>query len=343
MEQDKTPGEQVMRDKKILVLGCGSIGKRHIRNLIALDMRVAAFDVDAGKIDDVKKGLPVETFSNLDEALAGSSYDAAFICSPPTFHVPQALRLVKEGIHCFIEKPLSNSLYGVEELMAEAAARKRVVLIGYSVRFSRSFKAVKKLLDEGAVGRPLFLKASAGYYLPYWRPHEDYRKSYGASKELGGGIILDASHEIDYIRVLAGEVASVFGVVQKLSNLEIDTEDYAEIIMRHSSGIHSQIHLDYLQTNYRRSCEIVGDRGMILWDLNERVIKKFGPEDKEYHVHYEGLNANMNDMYMEETAHFFRCIKGVDRPLVDLKEAGRVQEIIRRIKDSSIQGTFLTV
>ena len=329
---------------KYLVIGCGSIGKRHTRNLVSLNVgEVTVVDTNKKRLDHLRNDLPVRTFSELNEALEADSYEAAFICTPPSLHVQQAITLAGRDIHCFIEKPLSNDLEGIEELKKISESKNRTVFIGYTVRFFPLIRKIQELIADNAIGKVLFLKASIGYYLPYWRPHEDYRKGYGANESLGGGIILDASHEIDYARLFLGEVEEVSSVCRKLSSLEIDTEDYAEITMRHKNGAYSHIHLDYLQTNYRRSCEIVGDKGMILWDINEGVLKQYGTKDKEYHVHYEGIGTNVNDLYLEETRHFFRCIAGEEEPLVGLNEGRRLQEIIMKIKEASREGRTLRV
>lgn len=329
---------------KILVVGCGSIGKRHIRNLISINAgEVIACDTSERKLDEVRKEFSIKAFSDIEEALNMDEYSAAFICTPPSYHVKQALKFLELGMHCFIEKPLSNSLEGIDDLINMANSKQKTVTIGYNIRFSPQLRKIKKTIDNGLIGDILSLRASSGYYLPYWRPNEDYRKGYGSKEEQGGGIVFDASHEIDYVRYLLGEVDEVFAVCKKLSSLEIDTEDFAEITMHHRNGAYSQIHLDYLQTNYRRSCEIIGESGMLVWDINERVLKQYGRKDKEYHVYYEGLNANVNDMYIEEVRHFFRCVNGEEEPLVTINEGKRIQEIIMKIKESSVKKRFLQV
>lgn len=329
---------------KMLVLGCGSIGKRHIRNLLSLNMgQIFAYDVDQQSLESVKEHPSVETLASMDEALFNCDFDAAFICSPPSEHVNQALSLLEKGSHCFIEKPLSNTLDNLDTLVKFAKRTMKTVLIGCNLRFSPLLIRIKDFLDNDVIGKPLFLKASLGYYLPYWRPNDDYRKGYGANRSMGGGIVLDASHEIDYARYLLGEVEEVFAVCKKLSDLDIDTEDFAEITMHHKNGSYSQIHLDYLQTNYRRNCEIVGDKGMLLWNVNERVLNVYSTRDKEYHVHFEGLNANVNDMYVEEIKHFFNCIRGDENPLVDAAEGKRLMEIIMKVKESSHKRGFVSL
>jgi predicted dehydrogenase len=304
---------------------------------------VTVIDSDRKKLDDIKKEIPVKTSPDLDKALETENYESAFICTPPSLHIQQATKLLNREMHCLIEKPLSNKLEGIDELIKVAESKNRAVLIGYTIRFSPFLTKIKELIAANAIGKVLFLKASVGYYLPYWRPDEDYRRGYGANETLGGGIVLDASHEIDYARFFLGEVEEVSSVCKKLSGLEIDTEDYAEITMRHNNGAYSQIHLDYLQTNYRRNCEIVGENGMLIWNINEGILKQYDMKDKEYHVHYEGLNANVNELYLAETRHFLRCMEGAEKPLVDLREGRRIQEIIMKVKEASDEGRALPV
>jgi predicted dehydrogenase len=326
----------------ILVVGCGSIGKRHIRNLISLGLgEITACDTEAKKLDTARSLFAIRGFLTIEEALLKNKYDAAFICTPPSYHVGQALQLLNHGLHCFIEKPLSNSLEKIDDLIRLADAKKKVVMIGYNLRFSPFLKKIKNILDDGVIGKIHFLRASIGYYLPYWRPDEDYRTGYGSQKQLGGGVVLDASHEIDYIQYLLGDISEVFAVSGKLSNLEIDSEDYAEIILRAKNGVYIQIHLDYLQSNYRRTCEIVGDAGMLLWNLNEGVLKHYSLHDKEFHVYYEGLNSNVNDMYIDEISHYFSCIRTGEEPLISLRDGKRVQEIIVKIKESAVSRQFI--
>jgi predicted dehydrogenase len=328
----------------ILVVGCGSIGKRHIRNLISLNTEsVSACDIDEQKRIDAEREFNIKTYRNLSDALDRYSADAVFICTPPSLHVAQAKQCLLKNAHCFIEKPLSDNLSEIDEIITLSKNRRKTVMLGYTLRFSASLRKIMDMIEHGQIGKVLFLRASVGYYLPYWRPHEDYREGYGSKLELGGGIVLDASHEIDYVRYLLGEVKEVFAVCRKLSRLEIETEDFAEITLHFEEGAYAQIHLDYLQSNYRRSCEIVGETGMLLWDINERTIKQYSLDDKEYHTYYEGLNANINDMYLEEIKHFFACIEDHREPLISLKEGKRVQQILMKIKESSDSGSMLPV
>ena len=220
----------------ILVIGCGSIGKRHIRNLKALNVRdIIAHDLRMERCREVEQEYGVKAYDDLEEALAQKP-DVALICTPTSLHIPPALSAARNGCHLFIEKPLSHSLDGVDELLEIVARKNLITLVGCNMRFHPSIALVKELLGKESIGKVLCARVQTGQYLPDWHPWEDYRQGYSANKSLGGGIILDGVHEIDYITWLLSEVSQVVCFSDKLSSLEIDTEDTAEILLRLKSG-----------------------------------------------------------------------------------------------------------
>lgn len=259
-----------MRKFRILVVGCGSIGERHIRNLKSLSTgEIIACDIDKKRISVIGEKYGVQTCANLSQALT-QSIDAALVCTPPSTHIPIALQIIEHGSHVFIEKPLSNSLKGVDELLRRAKDKKLVVLVGYNFRFHPGLVLVKEMLEREEVGKILSARAEVGQYLPDWRPWQDYRKSYTAQKRLGGGIILDGSHELDYMRWLLGEVREVSCMAGKLSRLEVDTEDTAEVLLRFRSGAMVAVHLDFIRHDYTRNCELIGEKGTIIWNYPDQ-------------------------------------------------------------------------
>src|SRR2546426_614100 len=212
---------------QILVVGCGSIGVRHIRNLRALGVAdIAVVDPLTDRVDQAVGMVGARPYRHLDEGLARKP-DAVLVCTPPYLHLDGARSGLLAGAHVFIEKPFSHSLEGVDELLALAEQHHRFICVGYNLRFHPGVQKLKMMLDSGAIGRLLVVKAEFGQYLPDWRPTQDYRESYTARAELGGGIILDASHEIDYVRWLGGEAVSVYAESGKLSQLEMKAEDTA--------------------------------------------------------------------------------------------------------------------
>jgi predicted dehydrogenase len=321
---------------RMLVVGCGSIGERHIRNLKGLSVgEIIACDIDKKRLSVIGKKYRVQTCADLPRALS-QDIDAALVCTPPNTHIPIALKVIEHGAHVFIEKPLSNSLKGVDELIKRAKNKKLIVFVGYNFRFHPGLMLVKKMLDRGEVGKILSARAEVGQYLPDWRPWQDYRQSYTARKELGGGIILDGSHELDYMRWLLGEVKEVSCFASKLSHLEVDVEDTAEVLLKFRSGAIANAHLDFIRRDYSRNCELIGEKGTIVWGYPERLVKVYSAHNKRWRV--IKIGGDPNDMYVEEMKRFFRCVQGKEKPLVSGEEGKRTLEIALAAKRSAKTG-----
>ncbi|MFC1874299.1 Gfo/Idh/MocA family protein [Chloroflexota bacterium] len=319
----------------ILVVGCGSIGKRHIRNLKALGAGdIIAHDSNMERCREVEQEYSVKVYDNLDASLAQKP-DAAFICTSTSRHIPPALAAARNGCHLFIEKPLAHSLEGVHELRDVVAQNGLITLVGCNMRFHPSIVLMKKLLEEGRIGRVLSARVQAGQYLPDWHSWEDYRQGYSANKSLGGGVLLDGIHEIDYITWFLGKVKRIFCFAGKLSSLEIDTEDTAEIILWLKSGAVAEVHLNYTQHPYGRSCHLIGEEGTILWDFHEKQVKLYSIGTKEWQVFDEPLDYDINQMYVDEMKHFIRCLEGRDKPMQDLEAGKKALEIVLAAKESA--------
>lgn len=309
-----------------LVVGCGAIGQRHIGNLKSLGYRVSGCEKDLSRAKQVKKKYKIEIFNDLAEALT-HQYDGVFICTPTSLHVPMSIEVAKRGGHLFIEKPLSNSLDKIDELLTIVNKNRLVVLVGCNTRFFPSFKLAKRLIDKNKIGKILSVKIECGFYLPYWHPYEDYRKAYSANKCLGGGVILDDIHEIDSLCWLFGGVKEVFCFADKMSNLKIDTEDIAEIFLKFKSGTIAQIHLDYLQRTYRRYYEFIGEKGIIIWDYIKQTVELYSGETNQWKIFQESINTNREGMFTDEVNHFMNCIKGKERSINDIPIAKKTLEV----------------
>lgn len=328
---------------RFLVIGCGSIGEKHIRNLkTPLARDVIACDVREERLRLIEKRYSIETYDDIEKAL-DQQVSAVLICTPTSTHLPIALAAANRGLHLFIEKPLSHTLDGIDQLIRIVQEKKLVALAGCNTRFFASMKFVKKLVDNGSIGRVLLAKASCGFYLPYWHPREDYRKSYTANKSLGGGIILDDIHEIDYLRWLLGEVSEVFCFSGKISNLEMDTEDFASILLKFEGGTMAEVHLDCLQHTYRRSCDLIGEKGIIIWDYIKESVRLFTEKEKKWQVFSKDLRTGKNAMFIAEMKHFIDCIEGKDTPISDLMQAKCVLEIALAAKKSAQTGKIIKI
>jgi predicted dehydrogenase len=321
--------------RRFLVIGCGSIGTRHIKNLLELGITdILAFDLQPDRRSEVNSRFGIETVETLDAAWERRP-DVAVITTPTALHVPIALHAAVRHCDLFIEKPLSNDWNSIEQLLAVVRQNCLMTLVGCNMRFHPGLMTVKKLLDRQAVGRVMSARVEFGQYLPDWHPSEDYRKSYSAQRHLGGGVILDVIHEIDYIRWLLGEVAGASCVAGKLSRLEIDTEDTAAILLGFQSGAIGEVHLDYIQRTYRRTCQVIGEEGSIHWDFSAGQVHWYLPNKKEPEVFDNPRGWSPDQMYLDEMKHYLRCLAREEKPQLDIFEAARVLQIALAAKESA--------
>ena len=175
--------------RRFLVIGCGSIGKRHIRNLISLGIDgvndIIAFDLDPARREEVEKKLGIATAQTIAAAWA-SRPEVCLITAPTAFHLTLARQAAERNCHLFIEKPLSHNWAGVEQLMSTVTDNHSITLVGCNLRFHPGLEKIKNLLAENAIGKIIAARVEVGQYLPDWHPWEDYRQSYSARRALGG-------------------------------------------------------------------------------------------------------------------------------------------------------------
>lgn len=306
---------------RFAILGGGSIGTRHARNLIALGQsQICIVETAQSQADALRAaGFQVET--DLSAAF-GPDIDAVLVCSPTIYHRDQTRAALEAGKHVFIEKPISHVWEGVDDLVKLAQESGLITLVGFNMRFRDGFLRAKSLLDSGRIGKPLAARANASFYLPHYHPTLDYRTRYQAQKALGGGVVLDDIHEIDYLAALFGPISEVFAVVERLSDLEMDTEDFAAMTLRHTSGVVTQLQLDFLSRVYRRSLEITGSQATLTLDHNTGEIRIYGPTPDEYTVLPQKMSVTVNQMYLDEMAHFIACLAGRETPIMNI-QSGR--------------------
>lgn len=325
---------------RVVLVGLGSIGRRHLGNI-----RYVEPDADVVVLRHSKNGEPVPEGANqvvysLDEAIAHKP-DVAFICGPTTMHVDPGVALASAGAHLFVEKPLASDLSGARALVDAAAKSRRTLIVGYNLRFLPSLRALRAELLSGAIGRPMTLRAEVGQYLPSWRPGTDYRKTNSAVAAFGVGVELELSHEIDYVRWLLGEVKSVDAIVMRASDLEIEVNDTAELLLRFESGPIASVHMDMAQRSTTRTCRIAGTQGTLVWDGIAGQVQRFSPDEGWSTIH-EG-DADRNAMYIEEVRHVFACARGQESPIADAADGLAVVQIAQAARLSSDEGRRITL
>ena len=325
---------------KVLFIGCGSIGKRHIvniRQLFKSDVEILAYRTFAKSRhlhEDFFDEYSIQQYDSLNKALSQRP-EVTFITNPTSLHIPAAIKAAYSGSHLFIEKPLSNDLKGIAKLEQLVKKKKLTTFVAFNFRFLPILVTINRVIATKEIGDILSIRAEVGQYLPEWHPHEDYSKNYSAIKSLGGGVILDLIHEIDYTRWLLGgdEIQEVFCYSSKFSKLNIETEDIAEILMRTKKAVVS-IHLDYLQHPSTRICQIIGTKGKALIDIQSNTGKVFD--------HYGGITEfhpnsyfEMNFTYQDELKYFFDCVKKRKRTIIDITEGKKVLELALAVKKSA--------
>jgi len=323
---------------KILFCGLGSIGQRHVRNLRALlgdRVEILAYrrrgtspvlnpDMTVRAGADLETTYNIRSFADLNEALAERP-DAVFVTNPNSLHLSVALAAARAGCHLFIEKPIADTLEGVDELIDLVERQGLVAFVAYQFRFHPGLRRVKALIDEGRLGRLAAAHVVNGEYLPDWHPYEDYRETHPARRDLGGGCLRIQTHEFDYALWLFGMPKRVYAVGGHLSRLEVDVEDSVSILLhceREGRPLPVHVHLDYLQRPPQRVCEVIGDAGKVrydyyagqveLHDLNARTTEIFSFRD-----------FDRNRMFIEELRHFLACLRGEEQSSVDLREGAR--------------------
>ncbi len=292
---------------KIAVLGYGSIGKRHVHNLLLIPNIEIIICTKQKKFNDQfpKNVLIVNSIS---DCLKEKPH-IGIIANETIFHIPTAIKLAKTGMDIFIEKPLSNSLNGTKELLYLINKKKLITQMGCHMRFHKCIKKIKELTSKKQIGKTLSIKIECGSFLPDWHPNENYSKNYAARDDLGGGVVLTCIHEIDYLYWIFGNVSEVFSMAGKFSDLKISTNDLSATIMNFNDDTLAELHLDYFQKSHFRSCKIIGTKGIIYWDSDTNIVKFFDNNKKKWVEMLKWSNYERNLMYEEELSHFLSCVK----------------------------------
>jgi predicted dehydrogenase len=315
---------------RALVLGCGSIGSRHARNLIALGIDVTVADGDESAARALASSAGATAVSRDSAPLC----ELVVVATPSAHHVDDLTWALQRGADVFVEKPLAASLDELDRARAEARAHPdRIVMVGCNLRFSEGFTALEANLT--AVGRPVSLLVDYGWWLPAWRPASDYRTQYSAHRSMGGGIVLDAIHEIDYTLALAGPADEVAGVCTSSGVLDIDVEDVADISLRHRNGAQSNIHLDYLRRTYSRSCTVIGSDAQITWDVPRGVVELVAEAGAEPRPLAMSVDSDPNTQYVEEMRHLLASITSRSPTRNDVERAAATLEIALTARDGA--------
>ena len=311
---------------KFVIAGLGSIGRRHLRNLLALgEQDIVLYRSHSSNLpDDELKGFPVET----DLAVAlGHHPDAVIISNPTSLHLDVAIPAAEAGCYLLLEKPVSHSLERIDRLRSAVRSGGGQVLMGFQFRFHPTLRTAARLLAEGALGRPISARCHWGEHLPSWHPWEDYRLSYTARADLGGGVVLTLCHPLDYLCWLLGTPHLAWACVDSVGDLGIPVDDLAEIGLRFPTGAIASVHLDYLQQPTTHHLEIIGTQGTLRWNNADGSLALFQPDKAAWQTFLPPEGFERNWLFMDEMRHFLAVARSEAAPVCGLEDGIRVLDL----------------
>jgi len=327
-------------EKHFLVVGYGSIGKRHVKNIREMypDAVVSVLRHQDSLSEEIMCEAGISNcFTSLKSA-TDSKPLLAIIASPATKHIDTAISMAECGIHLLIEKPLSADLSSVDILINICHKRGVCLMVGYNLRFLPSLQKFRMLLQGKVVGEIFSVRAEVGQNLQSWRPSLDYKESVSAKHALGGGVLLELSHEIDYLLWLFQSITAVTGIAVNVSNMEIDVEDCAHLILQfqplNNKEMYGTLSMDFVRLDPVRSCLVVGEKGSLRWDCLRGIVEQFQPEENRWNQVYNE-NEEVADSYKSELSHFVDCIQEKKAPSIGGEDGRRVLTVIDAIRRSS--------
>lgn len=324
---------------RVLIVGLGSIGRRHLRLARELlpdaDIQVLRHQACAS-VPEFANGC----LFSIEQAIAFTP-QLAVIANPATHHMQVALPLARAGVHLLIEKPISASPDDVPKLLEISRSQGAIVATGYNLRFLLSLQRFRERLHEGLIGRVLSVRCEIGQYLPSWRPHTDYRQGVSAQRVLGGGALLELSHEIDYVRWIFGEIEWVKATLSRQSDLAIDVEDTAHLIFgfapTDNTALVASINLDFIRRDTTRLCTSIGESGSLRWNGLTGVVEHYEAGAKAWQVLFNYPHQR-DDSYLAEWRHFLSCINERTLPLVTGEDGLTVLQVIAAARLASETG-----
>lgn len=289
---------------RFLVIGYGSIGKRHAINLSNIYKKSDIFILSRKKNIIKKKKENNFKFLNIQDIkkLSRETFDAIFICSGANEHISLINKFFNTTNKIFVEKPLSNSTKNVSQVLSKIKKNKKNFLVGYNLLFTKSLIKLKKII-ENKKDKILKVSVRSGFDLRKWR-NINYEKTVSASKRKGGGVLLELSHEINNLIWLFGKPLWVSAHISKISNLKINTEDNVFMIIGFKDTI-ANLNLDFISKNYERSMTFYYKESTLKWTYLTNSIEKFSKNSKKMNFVFKG-KKNLNNSYIDEIKFFLK-------------------------------------
>lgn len=319
--------------KRVLVCGAGSIGRRHIANLLHLGAEVLVWRTRVHLLAETARDFPVRTFTDLSAAIADA--DAVVVATATDQHLPLAIQVLKANRALFIEKPLSHDWTGIDDLSQLAAGKP--VEVGCQFRAHPNLIALANLLGQPESGRTFTYRLAMGQRLDAWRPTQDYRQGYSADAARGGGALFDLIHQIDLALWFFGPVVAASAVLSKMSDLEIQGDDVTNLLLTHKNGVTGHIQLDMASPVQRCEAEVMTAEVIYRWSNAEGLLRRRSP-DGETVVDRLPEGFERNDLFR---AHMKRFLERLEepalQPLCALEDGVAALRIALAARESNLQ------
>lgn len=317
--------------QNIIVIGCGSIGRRHMRNVKLLYPQAQVIAVHSNPAN-LECPPEADRLAELDKL--NSSISLAIVASPANYHLQHAMACLTLGAPTLIEKPLADNYDDAKAFINRLDDnQQRRLGIGYCLRYLPSARYVKTLLDSGLLGTIYNVHVEVGQYLPYWRPETHYQDSVSANARLGGGALNELSHEIDYLHWLFGIKHVRCATLRTTNELTTDVEQLVDATLALEKGVHGTLHLDVLQKAPRRCCTVIAQNARIEWDLMDNTIIQYDKAGQ--HQLFDGRDYDKNQIYLDLVENFEQAISTNSSADIDITQGLKVLDIIQQIKKAA--------
>jgi predicted dehydrogenase len=322
--------------EKVLIAGLGSIGQRHLR-LVRERLPDAEIMVLRHRASNDRPEYADRVTESMDEALAFAP-QVAVIANPAPMHLAVAEALLDARCHMLIEKPMATEAAAAASFLKRLPESTLVCQVGYNLRFLPSLTEFRRLVNEGVAGRTLSIRAEIGQYLPDWRPGKDYRDSVSAKRELGGGVLLELSHEFDYLGWVFGDVEWVSAWASHVSDLELDVEDCAHLVMgfatRNQVGeTVATLSMDLFRRDTLRTCTMIGSEGSLRWNPLAGSVELHKAGGSGWETVFTKA-PERDQAYRAQLDHFLDCVRTGGKPLVDAAAGLRALDTVEAARRS---------